>query len=67
VDDPNADLIGFEYTMRNNGRWRVRGTSPTSGSGYVVLENVDDPSDTALRPAAVVRIRMHLGAPEGRP
>jgi hypothetical protein len=61
ADDPNADLIGYEFSTQDfpHITWRVTGTPNWSDGNYVVIESdqIDAPVITC-RPAGLVRSRM---------
>lgn len=66
--DPNADLIGYEFEVRGDPptRWRVKGTDPVCGRGYVNLARIDVAPggfgcyDSRIQNAAAVRRRRQL-------
>jgi hypothetical protein len=69
MHDPNADLIGYEFTNYSEGgsRWRVIGSDAVLGVNYVELRRVDDDGNIdssrrgmRVQPVATVRRRRQL-------
>lgn len=68
MDDPNADLVGYEYEITGDPptRWRVTGTDVVLGSQYVSSRRVDvtPPSfgcfDSRVQTASAIRRRKQL-------
>jgi hypothetical protein len=62
ADDPNADLIGFEFNTEDLGLVIVVGTPVWSDGNYVEVRTVDNadekPVATSCRPSGLVRQRM---------
>lgn len=56
MKDPNEDLIGYEFTEPGDPppTWRVTGSDPILGAGYVDLIKVGT-EDRRIQNAAVVR------------
>jgi hypothetical protein len=71
MDDTNADLVGYEFVnlLEGGSAWRVHGTDPVLGLGYVLLHRQDTDGskqyDRRVQTASSVRRRREIEEDDG--